>query len=234
MQPAHQHDFADQRFFGYLPCAADVLSNLPFALWGLAGLLILPSVKLHRAITGLAALFFTGLIVTAAASSWYHLQPDNSGLAIDRLGMTVAFAGLLGLAAADRASIRAGVMLSGLVLALGLLSVWVWSMSGNLLPWLVLQFGGMVLILWLATRQPVKGALTIRWGIVILIYAAAKVLELADHAIYDLTSQLISGHSLKHIAASFAAWSVVSAIKQGRIFNLTKIKCTTTKLGDTA
>jgi hypothetical protein len=245
MQPAHQHDFADQRFFGYLPCAADVLSNLPFALWGLAGLLILPSVKQHRAITGLAALFFTGLIVTAAASSWYHLQPDNDGLAIDRLGMTVAFAGLLGLAAADRASIRAGLMLSGLVLALGPLSVWVWSMSGDLLPWLLLQFGGMALILWLATRRPLPnakgalhGSLTMRWGTVILIYTAAKVLELADHAIYDLTSQLISGHSLKHIVASFAAWPVISAIKQGRIFNLTKIEPNpehiTTKWGDTA
>ncbi len=238
MQPAHQHDFADQRFFGYLPCAADVMSNLPFALWGLAGLLILPSVKLHRAITGLAALFFTGLIITAAASSWYHLQPNNTGLAIDRLGMTIAFAGLLGLAAADRASMRAGVMLSCLVLVFGPLSVWASSMSGNLLPWLLLQFGGMALILWLATRQPVKGALAIRWGIVILIYAAAKVSELADHAIYDLTSQFISGHSLKHIVASFAAWPVVLAIKQGRIFSLTNIEPNpehiTTKWGDTA
>jgi hypothetical protein len=219
MQPTHQHDFADQRFFGYLPCAVDVMSNLPFALWGLAGLLILPSVKQHRSITGLAALFFMGLIVTAVASSWYHLQPDNAGLAIDRLGMTVAFAGLLGLAAADRASIRAGVMLSGLVLVLGPLSVWVWSMSGNLLPWLILQFGGMALILWLAISQPLQGALAVRWGVVILIYAAAKVLELADHAVYEFTSQLISGHSLKHVVASFAAWPVVSALRTQVIFN---------------
>ena len=222
MQPAHQHDFADQRFFGYLPCAADVLSNLPFALWGFAGLLILPKAKLSRGLANLAALFFAGLIITAGASAWYHLQPNNDGLAIDRLGMTVAFAGLLGLAAADRASLRAGVILSGLTLALGSLSVWAWSMSGNVLPWLVLQFGGMALILWLATRRPIpnaKGALATRWGVVILIYAAAKVLELADHAVYDLTSQLISGHSLKHIVASFAAWPVVSALRTQVIFN---------------
>ena len=209
-------------FWGYVPCAADVLSNLPFALWGLAGLMILQVVKFKRAILGLSTLFFIGLIVTAFASAWYHLQPDNDGLAIDRLGMTVAFAGLLGLAAADRASLRAGVILSGLTLALGSLSVWAWSMSDNVLPWLVLQFGGMALILWLATRQPIpnaKGALAIRWGVVILIYAAAKVLELADHAVYDLTSQLISGHSLKHIVASFAAWPVVSALRTQVIFN---------------
>jgi drug/metabolite transporter superfamily protein YnfA len=222
MQPAHQHDFADQRFWGYLPCAADVMSNLPFALWGLAGLMTLQGVKFNRTSLGLSALFFIGLIVTAFASSWYHLQPNNAGLAIDRLGMTVAFAGLLGIAAADRASLRAGVILSGLTLTLGSLSVWAWTISGNVLPWLVLQFGGMGLILWLATRQPIPSAnevLAIRWGVVILIYAAAKVLELADHAVYDLTSQLISGHSLKHIVASCAAWPVVSALRAQVIFN---------------
>jgi hypothetical protein len=222
LQPVHQHDFADQRFFGYFPNTADVLSNLPFALWGLAGLMILYSAKLKRTSVGLCALFFIGLLVTAFASSWYHLQPNNAGLVIDRLGMTVAFAGLLGLAAADRASLRAGVILSGLTLALGPLSVWLWTISGNVLPWLLLQFGGMGLILWLATRQPIpstNGALAIRWGVVILIYAAAKVLELADHAVYDLTSQFISGHSLKHIVASFAAWPVVSALRTQVIFN---------------
>ncbi len=219
MQPAHQHDFADRRFFGYLPCAADVLSNLPFALWGIAGLLVLPKAKLSPGIAGLAVLFFAGLIITAGASSWYHLQPVDAGLAIDRLGMTVAFAGLLGLAAAERASIRSGAALGSLVLVCGLMSVWLWSSSGNVLPWLVLQFGGMALILWLATRQRMpkidaaRGSLPIRWGLVILIYAAAKVLELADHAVYDLTSQFISGHSLKHIVASFAAWPVVSALR---------------------
>jgi hypothetical protein len=222
IQPVHQHDFADQRFIGYLPCAADVISNLPFALWGLAGLMVLQVVQFKRAILGLSALFFIGLIVTALASSWYHLQPNNDGLAIDRLGMTVVFAGLIGLAAADRASLRAGVILSGLTLALGALSVWAWTISGNVLPWLVLQFGGMALILWLATRQPIpsaNGTLAIRWGVVILIYTAAKVLELADHAVYDLTSQFVSGHSLKHIVASFAAWPVVSALRTQVIFN---------------
>jgi hypothetical protein len=219
VQPLHQHDFADQRFWGYFPNAADVLSNLPFALWGLAGLMTLQVIKLNRTSLVLSALFFIGLIATAFASSWYHLAHDNSGLMIDRLGMTVAFAGLLGLAAADRTSPRAGVMLSGLTLALGSLSVWVWSTSGNVFPWLVLQFGGMALILWFSTHRPLQGALAINWGVVILIYAVAKCLELADHAVYDLTSQLISGHSLKHIVASFAAWPVISTFRARVIFN---------------
>ena len=237
LQPVHQHDFADQRFFGSFPHIADVLSNLPFALWGLAGLMTLPGAKLDRTSAGLSALFFIGLMITAFASSWYHLQPDNTGLVIDRLGMTVAFAGLLGLAAADRISSLARAMLSWLVLILGLLSVWLWSMSGNVLPWLVLQFGGMALVLWFATRPPVQSihsTLAVRWGVVILIYAIAKVFELTDHAVYDSTAHLISGHSLKHIVASFAAWPVISAIKQGRILSFTRIERITTKWGDAA
>lgn len=223
LQPEHQHDFADQRVLGHLPFAADVLSNLPFALWGVYGFICLWFASLNDTISkqtlALAALFFAGLLITAVASAWYHLQPNNTGLAIDRLGMSVAFAGMLGLAAADRASLRAGVLLSAFVLVLGPVSIWVWTATANVLPWLVLQFGGMALILWLATRQPMHVALAIRWGLVILIYAVAKILELADHAVYDLTSQFFSGHSLKHIVASIAAWPIASALRAQGIFN---------------
>ena len=49
----------------------------------------------------------------------------------------------------------------------------------------------------------------------------ALLLELADHAIYAWTSQLVSGHSLKHAVASLAAWPVILALhNQGRIGRL--------------
>lgn len=32
--PGHYHQFADQRTWLGIPCALDVLSNLPFAVWG--------------------------------------------------------------------------------------------------------------------------------------------------------------------------------------------------------
>ena len=229
-QSAHHHDFADRRGWAHLPFAMDVLSNLPFALWGALGLGAV-GVWVKRGLTsvstrldiqhGLAAVFFAGLLLTAAASSWYHLRPDDAGLAIDRLGMVVAFAGLLGLAVFGRVSHRAGLALAFAVLALGPVSVGVWSASGNVLPWAVLQFGGMALVLVLASLPPLaasSGALAVRWGAVILIYALAKLLELADHEVYAWTSQLVSGHSLKHGVASCVAWPVLAALKnQGRI-----------------
>lgn len=219
VQPGHYHDFADQRVWCGLPHAMDVLSNLPFAVWGVAGLWALArALRVHaidNASAGLAGLFFTGLIVTAGVSGYYHWQPDNPGLVWDRGGMVLAFAGLLGLAAMRAVSRRAGVALATAVLVLGLVSVQVWAVSGNLLPWAVLQGGGMILILVVACLPPVQPArgLQVRWGLILAFYALAKGLELADHQVFALTGQFISGHSLKHAVASLAAWPLLLAVR---------------------
>jgi hypothetical protein len=227
-QYADYHAFADQRTLWGLPFAMDVLSNLPFALLGAWGLVRLRNWQrpLARRVgyavqlpcdaqLPLARLFFAGLLLTALCSGYYHLQPDNTGLTVDRLGMLVPFAGLMGLAAADRISARAGQWTATAVLALGPIAVGVWASSGNLLPWSVLQGGGMLLVVCLALRRPLIGA----WGFslagVIAWYALAKVLELGDHHILALTQGLVSGHTLKHIAAAMAAWPVLAVMQNG-------------------
>jgi len=215
-QPDYYIHFADARAWLGIPYAFDVLSNLPFALAGAMGLRVLvrvPASALAGAQRQLAALFFAGLLLTAPASAWFHWQPGDTGLAVDRLGMTLAFAGVLGLGVAGHVSARAGRLLAGAVLLGGPLSVWVWAQSGNLLPWALLQGGAMLLLVVLALLRPQPGALAVRWGAVILIYAVAKALELADHAIYAATDQLLSGHSLKHLVAALAAWPVIHALR---------------------
>jgi len=214
-QAPHFHDFADQRRWLGIPCALDVLSNLPFALfgaWGLYRLGRVPAAALPAAQRQLAALFFAGLILTALCSAWYHGAPDNAGLVVDRLGMTVAFAGLLGLGVASHVSARAGRAFAAAVLVLGPISVAAWAASGNLLPWALLQGGGLVLLLVLAVMKPGPGALVVRWGLVVAIYVVAKALEQYDAAVFEWTGRLVSGHSLKHGVAAFAAWPVISAL----------------------
>lgn len=213
-QSAHYHEFADQRQWGGLPYAMDVLSNLPFALGGFWGWLIVArSTSLHGTQRRMAQLFFGGLVITAACSTWYHLSPHNASLAVDRLGMTVAFAGVMGLAVSARVSERAGLM-SGLAsLVLGAMSVGVWFERANLAPWAVYQFAGMALLLALLWLPKRPAQLNIAWLAVLGIYAVAKLLELADHPIFEMTGW-VSGHSLKHIVASLAAWPVIKAIQQ--------------------
>ena len=215
-QPWNYDQFADQRTLWGLPFAMDVLSNVAFALAGVAGgvaLAMLPARSLSNVQRAMAVLFFTGLVLTAAASSWYHGYPDGAGLAIDRCGMAIAFAGLLGLAAAGRVSERGGAVLGLAVLAIGPVCAHVALAAGNVLPWALLQFGGMALIVWLATLRQRHGALHIRWSMVILAYAVAKLLELNDHAVYQWTGQLVSGHTLKHVVAALAAWPVIAAVR---------------------
>ena len=214
--PTGYHDFADQRAWLGLPHAIDVLSNLPFAamgVWGLAWLRRVPPARIGAAQRGLAGLFFVGLMATTLCSAVYHLAPDHAGLCIDRLGMSAAFAGLLGLAAADRIGTRAGVALAALVAVAAPATALVAWLGGNMTPWAVLQGGGLVLLAALALRRPQPRALGFSIIGVIAFYAVAKALELADAPVFALTQQLISGHSAKHLVAALAGWPVVRALQ---------------------
>lgn len=215
--PPHAHDFADQRALWGIPHALDVLSNLPFAVTGWCGLATLRRVEATALSCGErqgARIFFLGLLVTAAGSSWYHLAPDDVGLAIDRAAMGIAFAGLLGMLVAGTVSDRAGRLLAHALLALAPVAVLVWLASGNVLPWAIVQFGGIALVLLALALGGPDGRLPVRWSLVLLAYAVAKLFEANDHAILAATGELFSGHTLKHVAAAFAAWPVIAALAQ--------------------
>ena len=222
--------FADERdWFGF-PHAMDVLSNLPFAALGVWGLRWLhwhdrthehvQDAVPHHAMTqppvnllDCAWMFFAGLVLTALGSAFYHLQPDELRLAADRAGMAVAFSGLVGFAVCERVSARAGWPAAWFTLAGGLLAAAVCHRAGNALPWAVVQFGGMALVLALSLARPVAGAIGLKLGWVVFFYALAKLFELADHPIFEATRHLVSGHSLKHLAAALAALPVLHALQ---------------------
>jgi 1-acyl-sn-glycerol-3-phosphate acyltransferase len=211
--------FADQRELLGLPRAMDVLSNLPFLLAGLYGLVLLTKTTEPATFSKpMAAVFFTGLILTSIGSAYFHLLPQEGGrLAVDRSGMLIAFTGLVGLATALKVSLRAGTALAFFVGIAGAVSIYVGNSTGNVLPWALVQFGGLGLIIGFASfkapkhqanKQPKLGL----WWIVV-VYAAAKAFEMADQPVFDWTQHLISGHSLKHIVASLAAWPVIAFFK---------------------
>lgn len=221
-QDPNYHQFADQRNWANVPYAMDVLTNLAFAIAGGIGFMVL---RTHQAAylaqchtsnakvnIQMAAVFFAGLLLTTLASGWYHLNPNHQGLTIDRLGMAIAFAGLISLAVAQHISARAAYACLAVLLLCAPASVVLWFYTGNVLPWAVVQFGGMLVVIALAWVAPLNDALRVRWGWVIFIYMLAKVLEFSDVAIYQFSDQIISGHSLKHIVAAAAAWPVITAI----------------------
>jgi hypothetical protein len=127
--------------------------------------------------------------------------------------MSLAFAGLLGLAAADRIGARAGLWLAAFVAVAAPVSALI-AWKGNMTPWAVLQGGGLALLLALALRRTMGGALGFSIVAVIAFYAVAKALEVADAPVFTLTHGFISGHSAKHLVAALAGWPVVYALRR--------------------
>lgn len=212
---AHGHAFVDARSFFGIPNGLDVLSNLPFLLGGVWGLVALQRAKpMAAALQTAARVFFTGLILTCFGSSYYHYAPSDFGLMIDRLGMAVAFAGVISLAAGSRLGAAASERATPLLLVLAPMAAVAALTLHNVLPWAVVQFGGMALIVWLGCLPRSQGTPSIHLGALIALYALAKLLEAQDTQVFEFTQGFISGHSLKHIAASLAAVPVILALKK--------------------
>lgn len=210
-QDIRYHMFADNRTLLSIPNFWNVVSNVPFVFAGAAGLLFAGSG--HR--DGLSSLlrpayivFFAGVLMTGFGSAWYHLAPDNRTLVWDRLPMSLAFMGLFTVIIGEHISApRARKLLLPLLVA-GALSVAYWAMTealdrGDLRPYALVQFLPMVLIPLILLKYRSRFDRTAFIGWVVAIYAASKVLEHCDHAVFAL-SGVISGHSLKHIVAAMA------------------------------
>lgn len=208
----HGHPFIDARVLWGIPNGMDVLSNLPLVLAGLLGLLTLWGKPVPHATRNAMAVFFAGLLMAGMGSAWYHWAPDASGLVVDRLGMSVTFSGAIAVALAERIGQRAAQTSLVAVLATAIVSAVLPVTHGNVLPWAVVQFGGMALIFWAATQTRLAHAVGVNLGALIATYSLAKVCELNDATLFDLSSEWISGHSLKHGLAALAALPVIVAL----------------------
>lgn len=210
----HGHPFVDARERWGVPNAMDVLSNLPLAMAGLCGLWALLRHRGRAGARPAMVFFFAGLLLAALGSAWYHWAPDAVGLALDRLGMAVTFAGALALAIDERVGPRPAALVLRTVLPMALVSAELPLTHDNAWPWVVVQFGGMAWMALAALQPPRPGALGVRLGVLIAIYALAKLFELGDEAVFLVTGQTVSGHSLKHVVAALAAWPVLHALLQ--------------------
>lgn len=214
-QPAAYHDFADHRIMLGVANFLDVASNIGFLLAGVAGLVIVARRRTQFIVAAERlpyAIFFAGLLLTAAGSAYYHLVPDNERLFWDRLPMTIAFMSLVAAQIVDRINIRAGLALLLPMLVVGMASVLYWRATeragaGNVVPYGVLQAYSVVILLMLAWLHPsryTRGS-DIYW--VFAAYVAAKVVEFFDVEILAI-GNLVSGHTLKHLVAAGAGMVV--------------------------
>ena len=206
------HDFADQRAWLGIPNAFNVLSSLVFAWVGIDGLYRLSAQKSLRIRAGIYPaylVFFAALVLTALGSAYYHWSPDNPSLALDRLPMAIAFMSFTAILLAERVSLGFARRAFPLLMVAAIAGVVYWYYSelagrGDLRGYLLLQLTPILLlpVILLAFESRYTRSADLWW--LLAWYLAAKLCELLDQAIYDAFG-MVSGHSLKHIAAGIGS-----------------------------
>jgi hypothetical protein len=110
---------------------------------------------------------------------------------------------------AERIDVKAGVALLAPLVLLGVASVWYWHLTeqwgrGDLRMYGFVQFFPVLGIALLLLLFPAR--YTRSWDLVpaMGLYVLAKLFEAADKQVYVVLGNIISGHTLKHLAAAAA------------------------------
>jgi hypothetical protein len=153
-------------------------------------------------------------------STYYHLAPDNARLAWDRLPIAIGIMTLLSIVLIERISINIGFISLPFLVLFGIGSVMYWHWSelyglGNLNYYIVVQFYSILAIILLGKYFSSRYSRGADIYVVIILYAFAKLAEMADHEIFSL-GQVISGHSVKHFFVGLAVFWIIYMLQKRR------------------
>jgi hypothetical protein len=220
------HQFADTRPLFGVPHCLNVVSNIPFVVFGLLGVVWLLRPSVWRSPTLFSGLWerwaflvlFAFVALTGFGSAYYHAQPDNATLYWDRLPLTVVFMTFFTLILADRLGPRLGPWLWLPLVAAGVFGVthWFWTEqhgAGDVRWYALVQFLPMLVIPILLLAFPARYYRTADLFAILGWYVLAKVLELTDRWIYTANG-VVSGHTLKHLVASLGALWIVFLLQR--------------------
>jgi hypothetical protein len=221
-QPLSYHHFADTRSWLGVPNFGDVASNILFFVSGLSGLVFLcRKSSLQQFIDPRErwpyVFIFLGLLLTAFGSAYYHLAPDNARLVWDRLPMTIVFTPLVAAQIQERVSVKLGLWLLPVLIAVGIGSVlqWRWSElqgAGDLRFYAAGQLYALLALL-AALLLPPRYTRGSDLLVVAGLYVLAKICETADKQIFSL-GHFVSGHTLKHLAAGAAGLWILRMLQK--------------------
>lgn len=220
-QPLTYHNFADHGSWLGIPNFGDVISNVPFAVVGICGLIFLfkPHAETFsdRRERWLCLVMFAALILTAFGSAYYHLAPGNARLVWDRIPIMIVFMALLAAVIAERLSVVFGLWLFPALQAAGIGSVLLWRAGelhgqGDLRFYAAVQVYA-ILILLLLLLVPAKYTHGSDLAVVVGFYVLAKILEESDRPVFAV-GHIVSGHTLKHLAAAAAGYWILRMLQK--------------------
>lgn len=122
--------------------------------------------------------------------------------------MTLCFAAILAAVVEERIDARAGAMLLRPLLAVGIFSLLLWRWTDDLRLYAWAQFFPFLALMLILQLVPPKYTGASYWITAAALYALAKLLEYLDETIFSFGA-ILSGHTLKHLAAAAAAFTIL-------------------------
>ena len=220
-QTEHYHQFADSRFF-LIPNYQNVFSNFIFLFAAVYGSLFIDFKKVQRNEKVYLYTLIFGVFLTSVGSAYYHYNPNTETLFWDRLPMSFGFIGFV-MWLLSKTVVRKNdlsLFVVGLVLAVGSVMYWSYTESqghGDLRPYLFVQFGAilatlLVVVLYRNVSYPRKACFYM-----LLFYVLAKVSEILDVKIYEISAGITSGHALKHLLAGYGIYLFFKNLPEKKI-----------------
>lgn len=207
-QPEAYHHFSgDTPLFG-IPNFMNVASNLFYIMAGVVGLYrlqqqksVLPNVRWQY--------FFIALILVGLGSGYYHFAPTTHTLFWDRLPMSLGFAILSANFLAERYDACKGRTPLFLLLGFSLYSVIHWYLGemiglGDLRLYAITQFATIGIIATVLIINPQHRQLDRPYWILLIGYTIAKICEMLDPVIFEISQALLGGHVIKHMISGIA------------------------------
>ena len=203
--------FADTRPLLGIPHFWNVLSNLPFLIVGVAGIVVC----LQPHFAGARAswlVMFTGTALVCFGSGYFHWNPNSHTLAWDRLPMTFVLTGLFTAMVCEQLGVKRERYILLPAIAAGAASVAWWYWADDLRFYMWVQALPLVTIAVFFVLF--RGRFTHREYLVygLGVYILAKVAEYYDKEIYTGSGNLISGHSIKHLLAAMALLLILTML----------------------
>ena len=210
MPPIHQstayHHFANHAEHLGIPNFWNVISNIAFLLVALAAWHRHGTNSIHFRI------LIVGIALTAFGSAYYHAQPSDARLVWDRLPMTIVFVCIFTFTISERIDTRLARVLFWPLLSLGVASVFYWRATGDLRPYVAVQFYPLIavpLMRCLPVNTANRRLARAQWAM-IACYGLAKVAELFDSRLQGIIPA--GAHAWKHILAALGLFLYTQAL----------------------
>lgn len=214
-QDVAYHHFVDTGRFLGVPNFLDVISNLAFLFVGAVGIAF--CLKNHIGPSHSAWLvLFAGVSLVSLGSIYYHWSPSNETLVWDRIPMSIGFMGLLTALLIEYVNSRLSRLLIPLVIV-GIGSVLYGHFFKDLRLYVWVQF---IPLLTLPFFMALFSSRFTHQGLLLsalVLYALAKGAEAYDVAVFQMTGEVVSGHTVKHLLAAASCYTILIMLQRRKL-----------------